>query len=115
MEKVTIEELILSNAKTVAELVVITERTSKDVDKLTRHMEDSLLQKEKINQLEKAIDNIKIHQENHDVDSKEKWELLNPVITILRYPKITFLALVGFYTMSIKEIRDIIFTALKFL
>ena len=45
MEKVTIEELILSNAKTVVELVVITEHTSKDVDKLTRHMEDNILQK----------------------------------------------------------------------
>ena len=114
MEKVTIEELILSNAKTVAELVVITERTSKDVDKLTRHMEDSILQKEKVNQLEKAISDIRTHQDSHDKDSKTKWEILNPVITILRYPRATLLTVIGLYAIAIQEIRDTVLTLIRF-
>lgn len=119
-----LEERVLNHDKQLVKVETILERVADNQDKMTVSLSDIASALAKMNTLEESTkDSFKrahsrIDENSHILetiqdDVKAKMLLLNPVFTMLRYPKATLLAVVGLYFMAISEFRNIILSSIK--
>lgn len=106
MTQDALEELVVKNLRSTAQLVEVSKRTSLDVDKLTKHMEDSISTREQFFQLQTEVQELKVEIYNDKKDINENFKKLAPVFTALRYPYAAGLAALGVVLLLIYEIRS---------
>lgn len=110
-----LEELVIKNLRSTAQLVEVSKRTSLDVDKLTKHMEESLPLRQQFVQLQKEVEETKLEILKNKKEADDKFSILSPVFTALKYPYVLLIAMFGTYALAISEIRwPIIETIIKF-
>jgi len=85
-------------ATTLSRLNQIGEHTDKAIARVHDRFRET---EQKIEELEKKVD--------------KNAETLNPVFTMLKYPKWTLLAVVGTYAFAISDVRVQLFTAIRLL
>ena len=111
----TLEKLVISNAQTVASLTEIVKQTSRDVDKLTMYMNESIPVREQFFQLQQDVEEFKLATLKKHEEADRKFTILNPVYTVLRYPKAAVFAMIGMYAFAISDVRAGIASALKYI
>ena len=100
-----IEEMSIANTVAIARLAEVSTQTSQDVDKIIKHLEES---KPLRGEVEALVDRV----EDLEGTVVRKFDVLNPVFTILRYPKLALASIVGLYVMTYSQLFDNSFVAL---
>lgn len=119
-----LEERVLNHDKQLVKVETILERVADNQDKMTDSLSDIASTLSKMNTLEESTkgsfvrlhDRVDGYHNELEVlkdDIKSKMLLLNPIFTILKYPRATLLAVIGLYFMAISDFRDIILSSIK--
>lgn len=119
-----LEDRILHIDKKLVRVDTVLERVVEISDKNANSLADIAMTLSRMNQIEEHTDKalIRVHNrfgetekkiENLEKKMEEKVETLNPVFTVLKYPKWAVLAIIGTYAFAISDIREHIIAAIK--
>lgn len=106
MNQEKVEELVFANAQAVSSLLSVTTQTSKDVDKLIKHMDEVLPFRGKIHNLDERVNKL---EDKVNINKKD----IDVIYTMAKYPKITLIFLGFIYILTIKEFRNPILDIVK--
>ena len=102
MELRQLEELVIKNSTSTAQLVEVSKRTSLDVDRLTKYMDETRPLKNEIHNLQKQQEEIKLKilEQKKTTNEKfeeveEKFDDLNIIFFALKHPYWIVLTIIG--------------------